>query len=45
MFENYCNEYKELSNAKKDNLDQKFKPINLKRKYLNVNTISFVSAQ
>ena len=31
-FGNYYHEYKELSDVKKDKLDQKFKPINLKLK-------------
>ena len=31
-FENYYNEYNELSDVKKDKLDQKLKPINLKLK-------------
>ena len=34
-FENYYDEYNELSDVKKDKLDQKFKPINLKLKHYN----------
>ena len=32
-FENYYDKYNELSDVKKDKLDQKFKPLNFKRKY------------
>ena len=32
-FENYCDKYNELLDVKKDKLDQKFKPLNFKRKY------------
>ena len=32
-FKNYYNEYNDLSDVKKDNLDQKFNSINLRLKY------------